>query len=244
MKKFTANTILITGGGSGIGYGLAKRFAANGNQVIICGRRQEQLEIAKRATPSLETIVANVATEKGRRDLADEVLKRFPNLNILVNNAGQQNRLPPLYKEQDNYRNEIAINLEAPSYLSMLLLPHLVQQADAAIINVTSGLAFTPASFIATYCATKAGLHSFTWGLRHQLKSTPVSVIEVIPPAVMTDLGGTGLHQHGVPLDEYCDHVMTSLEKGLVEFGYESSETRRTATRQQLDEFYKMLNKD
>jgi uncharacterized oxidoreductase len=243
--KLNGNTILITGGGSGIGLALAKRFAKAGSQVVICGRREEQLELAKKETPALHAVVGDISTESGRETLFKQVSQEFPELNVLINNAGIQNRPPPLIEQQDwrKHSLEIATNLEAPIHLSMLFLPHLLKKKDPSLINVTSGLAFAPISLMPTYCMTKAALHSFTLSLRHQLKATPVQVIELIPPAVNTDLGGVGLHTQGANLDEFADHCMARLAEGQLEFGFESSEKRRLAVKEAVDPFFNMMNK-
>lgn len=141
-----AKTILITGGGSGIGLAFAKRFTNRGHQVIICGRRETQLQQAQQEVPLLHYIIGDVETEEGRQALASSVVERFPDINVLVNNAGIQNRLPPLADQASGnfwqqHKTEIAINLEAPIHLSILLLPHLLSKPSAQIVNVTSGLA-------------------------------------------------------------------------------------------------------
>jgi uncharacterized oxidoreductase len=243
--KLSGNTILVTGGGSGIGLALAKRFANAGSRVIICGRRKEQLELANQECPELIARPADISTERGRELLLQELTAEFPELNVLVNNAGIQNRPPPLTQPQDwsSHRAELATNLEAPMHLSMLFIPHLLKQLEPAILNVTSGLAFAPISFMPTYCLTKAALHSFTLSLRHQLKATPIQVTEVIPPAVQTDLGGKGLHDMGANLDQFADHCMKHLAAGELEFGFESAETRRLAVKQATDPFFHMMNK-
>jgi uncharacterized oxidoreductase len=239
------NTILITGGGSGIGLALAKRFVKAGSQVVICGRREEQLQIAKKECPELNTLSSDLSTESGRKSLFEKVVREFPHLNVLINNAGIQNRLPPLTETQDwqRHKSEIATNIEAPMHLSMLFIPHLMKQKAPSIVNVTSGLAFAPISFMPTYCMTKAALHSFTLSLRHQLKATPIQVIEIIPPAVNTDLGGPGLHTQGANLDQFSDHCMVQLAEGQLEFGFESSEKRRLAVKEAIDPFFNMMNK-
>jgi uncharacterized oxidoreductase len=243
--NLSGNTVLVTGGASGIGLALAKRWVAAGSKVVLCGRRQEQLEKAKKECPSLSIIQCDLASEVDRNSLFSQIVHEFPQLNILVNNAGIQNRPPALTEPQkwDVYKQEIATNFEAPIHLSLLFIPHLVKQASAAIVNVSSGLAFSPLSFMPTYCATKAALHSFTLSLRHQLKATSIQVVEVIPPAVNTDLGGKGLHNDGVPLAQFADHVMMSMAKGELEFGFGFSENARVASREQLDTLFRSMNK-
>lgn len=142
------------------------------------------------------------------------------------------------------HKAEIATNFEAPMHLSMLLLPQLLTKTQSRIINVTSGLAFVPIASMATYCATKAAMHSFTLSLRQQLLSTSVGVIEIAPPAVNTDLGGSGLHTFGENLDEFADHVLAKLEESdeNVEFGFKMSERVRNASRAELDGAFKGMN--
>jgi uncharacterized oxidoreductase len=238
------NTVLITGGASGIGFALAKRFAAAGSEVIVCGRREERLQAAKKEVAGLHLLKCDLASPAEREALAAKVAREFPRLNVLVNNAGIQNRPPALKTPQswEPYRQEIAINLDAPIHLTMLLLPQLLTQKSGAVVNVSSGLAFAPLSLMPTYCATKAALHSFTLSLRYQLRESPVQVVEAIPPAVNTDLGGKGLHNQGVPLDEFADHAMACIERGDLEFGFGTSETRRLASRERLDEYFEKMN--
>jgi len=176
----TSHSILITGGASGIGFGLAKRLAARGNTVAICGRRLEQLKQAQQECPSLIIIQGDVSTETNRKALAEKIKSDFPEINVLINNAGIQNRLVPLTDPShgdalwSKHKEEIGINFEAPMHLAFLLLPLLSAKPRSQIINVTSGLSFVPIAMMATYCATKAALHSFTLSLRHQLASTSV----------------------------------------------------------------------
>ncbi|GAB3642443.1 SDR family oxidoreductase [Spirosoma arcticum] len=168
----------------------------------------------------------------------------FPQVNVLINNAGIQRRMP-LTSGSGNWSEsqaEIAINLEAPLHLSTLFIPHLQQKPKAAIINVTSGLAFVPGAFAPIYSATKAALHSFTMSLRHQLSGTSVAAIELVPPAVNTDLGGAGLHTFGVPVGDFADAMMKGLEAGALEIGYGTSEKYRTASRQEIDETFRQMN--
>ncbi|MDQ3292404.1 MAG: SDR family NAD(P)-dependent oxidoreductase, partial [Bacteroidota bacterium] len=192
--ELSGNTVLITGGASGIGLALAERFLQAGSKVIVCGRREDKLQEARQKHPELHTHVCDVGKESDRQDLFNWVAQSFPDVNVLLNNAGIQNRHPLVGSSQpwSFHQAEIAINLEAPIHLAMLFIPHLQQKPKSYIINVTSGLAFAPLAQAAIYSATKAALHSFTLSLRRQLRDTPVKVLEIVPPAVQTDLGGVG----------------------------------------------------
>jgi uncharacterized oxidoreductase len=244
----TNQTVLITGGASGIGLALAKRFHARGNTVIVCGRDVEKLNAAKSQMRGLITLRADVSNAEERTKLFATVTRDFPALSVLVNNAGIQNQPPPLLEAQDwaAHATEIAINLEAPIHLCMLALPHLANKPGAAIINVTSGLAFVPIARMPVYCATKAALHSFTQSLRHQAqnlaKPANVTVIELAPPAVNTDLGGKGLHDFGEPVDAYADDAFLALAAGTLEHGYKFSEAARLADRPGRDAIFARMN--
>ena len=216
------NTVLITGGSNGIGLALAERFLRWDNKVIICGRREEKLREAQERFPKLHIKRCDVAEDSQRIALYNQVVQEFPDMNVLLNNAGIQQRIH--LKEQKlvwkDYKLELAINLEAPIHLSQLFIPHLMQQSRPVIMNVSSGLAFMPPAWVPVYGATKAGLHSFTFGMRVQLADVGIKVIEIIPPAVNTDLGGAGQHTFGVPLDEFADEVWKGLENGDEEVGF------------------------
>lgn len=240
----TANTVLITGGASGIGWALAERFLQAGSQVLICGRRADKLQEAQQQYPQLQVRPCDVGQASDRVALLEWVRTEFPQVNVLINNAGIQRRVQ-LANGQEDWsltEPEIAINLEAPIHLSTLFIPHLRQQPKAAIINVTSGLAFVPGAFAPIYSATKAALHSFTMSLRHQLRNTAIEVIELVPPAVNTDLGGAGLHTFGVPVGDFADAMMTGIQAGALEIGYGTSEKNRTASRREIDEIFQQMN--
>jgi len=241
------NTILVTGGATGIGLALAERFFNLGNEVIICGRREDKLNAAKERFPKLHVKCCDVANEKERTELTAWVLQEFPDFNVLVNNAGIQQRVN--FKDNafdwHQLQQELAINLEAPIHLSKMFIPHLLATNNSCIINVSSGLAFLPPVMAPVYGATKAGLHSFTFCLRHQLDGTSVQVIEIVPPAVNTDLGGAGLHTSGVDLNEFADAVFVGLEKGDLEIGYGmslgllSADATRYELEQRAGQFWK-----
>jgi uncharacterized oxidoreductase len=239
--QLSGNTVLITGGSSGIGLSLMERFLKAGNQVIITGRRADALEDVKRRFPAVITQVSDSGSAADRVDLVATLTQRFPGLNVVINNAGIQRKVDLLQSEPwDDTRQEIAINLEGPIHMASLWLPHLLQQARPVLINVSSGLAFVPMAAAPVYSATKAALHSYTLSLRHQLRKTPVTVIEVIPPAVRSNLGGS--HDFGVPTDEYADSVMAQLGEGRVEVTYQFSEKSSQASRAEADEMFKRLN--
>ncbi|MCL6597877.1 MAG: SDR family NAD(P)-dependent oxidoreductase [Alicyclobacillus macrosporangiidus] len=235
--QVSGNTVLITGGASGIGLALAERFVKAGSTVIVCGRREGKLQEAKERLPGLHTRVCDVANEKERQALVEWVAEAFPNLNVLVNNAGIQQHihLASAHEAWSRYQQEIAINLEAPIHLTLLLLPHLLRQQQPAIVNISSGLAVTPAVWAPIYSATKAGLRSFTISLRMQTEGSGLQVIEVLPPAVNTDLGGPGLHTFGAPVDAFADSVFAQLEEGRIEIGYGGTEERLNATKAEIE---------
>ena len=219
--KLLDNTVLITGGAVGIGFALAQRFIKAGSKVIVCGRREEKLKEAQQKLPQLEVRRCDVSVESERQSLFDWIKTDFPRLNILVNNAGIQQRLNLLESnaEWSYYHKEIQVNLEAPIHLAMLFIPHLAEKDNATIINISSGLAFAPGAFAPIYSATKAALHSFSMSLRQQVAKRNINVIEVAPPAVNTDLGGAGLHTFGVPLGEFADAVFEGFGNGDLEIG-------------------------
>lgn len=242
--RLDANTILITGGASGIGLAFAERFLRAGSRVIICGRRADKLQEVRTTHPGLHTRVCDVGEEAQRRELFQWVTREFPGVNVLVNNAGIQRRDFHFYHPEpwERTRQELAINLDAPIHLTQLFLPHLVRQQAPVIMNVTSGLAFVPIAAVPLYCATKAALRSVTLSLRHQLASAGVQVIEIIPPAVNTDLGGPGLHTFGVPLAEFADAVFARLPHGDLEIAYGFAAQASHASRQELEAMFQRLN--
>jgi len=212
--KLTGNTILITGGGSGIGRGLAEELHKPGNQVVIARRRQSVLDATTAANPGMQSIQLDVENTTDLKAFAAEVTSRFPALNVLINNAGimRGENLLDQQPDLDDAEAIVAINLLGPIRLTAALLPHLKKQASAAIVNVSSGLAFVPLAFTPTYCATKAAIHSYTQSLRYQLKSTPIEVFELAPPYVQTDLMDGADDPRAMPLDKFIAEVMQILK--------------------------------
>jgi len=215
--------------------------------VIVCGRREDKLREAKDKRREITIRVGDIETVSGRRSLFNWAVAEFPQLNVLVNNAGIQRRGVRLADtvsdaEWERTRQEIAINFEAPVHLSRLFVPHLLKQKRAAIVNVTSALGFAPMAIAPIYSATKAALHSFTLSLRHQLAETPIQVVEIIPPAVNTDLGGTGVHTFGVPVDEFADAIMDRIAGGDLEAAYGFAQQASRASRGELDQMVARMN--
>jgi uncharacterized oxidoreductase len=215
--KTTNNTILITGGGSGIGRGLAEAFHKLGNQVIIAGRGKKTLDETIAANPGMKSVTLDVSDPKSIQSFAEKVTtKDYPSLNVLINMAGMMQPENLLEEPFDLSTAEktITTNLLGPVRLTAALLPSLRTQPRATIMNVSSGLAFVPLAMTPTYCATKAAIHSYTQSLRYQLKSTKVEVVELIPPYVQTTLMGDQMAEDpkAMPLKEFIDEVMSILQ--------------------------------
>lgn len=238
--KTSNNKILITGGATGIGLGLTERFVREQNTVIICGRRENALSDVKNQFPSVITKVCDLSNEAGRIALFEWVAAHHPDLNVLINNAGIQNWMN--ISDTDFYQKasqEININVLAPIHLTTLFTQ---LKALDTIINVTSGLAFVQLSKVPVYCATKAFLHSFTLSLRHMLKSRAIEVIEMIPPALNTDLGGKGLHDGQPPVSDFIDAVFQQLNEGKTELTFGFSEVMAKATPDVISATYQRMN--
>ena len=213
--KMTDNTILITGGGSGIGRAMAEAFHRLGNQVIITGRGQKALDETTAANPGTKSVTLDVSDPKSIQSFAGKVTKDYPSLNVLINNAGIMQPENLLKKPDASVAEAIVTtNLLGPIRLTAALLPPLRKQPRATIMTVSSGLAFVPLAMTPTYCATKAAIHSYTQSLRYQLKSTKVEVIELIPPYVQTTLMGDQQAEdpRAMPLKEFIDEVMDILQ--------------------------------
>src|SRR5271168_645347 len=211
--QLTGNTVLVTGGGTGIGRGLAEAFHRLGNSVIIAGRRHETLEAVAEANPGIKFLSLDQGDSADIRRFAIEMSDKYPELNVLVNNAGIQRVEDLTTGNPGTAEQTLAVNLLGPIRLTSALLHLLLGRPRAAILNVTSGLAFMPSALTPTYCASKAALHSYTQSLRFQLRDTSVQVIEIIPPQVQTVLQGErGFDPKAMPLDEYITETMTLLQ--------------------------------
>ena len=213
FMKLSGNTILITGGGSGIGRGLAEALHALGNQVIIAGRRQQILDETTAANPGMKSLTLDMEDPAAIKAFAEKVVTEFPTLNVLFNNAGIMRPEKFLAQNLADAEAIVTTNLLGPIRLTAALLPHLATQAHATIVNVTSGLAFLPLALTPTYNATKAALHSYTLSLRYQLKATGVEVLELIPPYVQTDLMGGAEDPRAMPLGKFIAEVMEIMKQ-------------------------------
>lgn len=234
------NKILITGGASGIGLGLTERFIKENNTVIICGRRAELLQEVSNKYPTVITKVCDLTNEDAREDLYKWIAANHSNVNVLINNAGIQQWMnvtdTDFFKKA---KQEIVTNIEAPLHLTSLFvqLPSLT-----TVINVTSGLSFVPLTKVPVYSATKAFFHSFTISLRQLLKAKNIEVIEIIPPALNTDLGGKGLHDEAPPISAFVESIFEQLRENKQQLTFGFSAMMLNATPLELDNTFKKMN--
>ena len=238
--KISNNKILITGGGSGIGLGLTERFIKENNTVIVCGRRESILKELSVKYPSVITRRCDLSNAVEREDLFRWISETHSDLNVLVNNAGIQQWMS--ITDSDFFKRaqeEIAINIEAPVHLTSLFID---LKSLNTIINITSGLSFVPMTRMPVYSASKAFFHSFTLSLRHLLKSKNIEVIEVIPPALNTDLGGKGLHNTASPVSEFIEAVFLQLRQGKSELAYGFSEAMTKSGPEDLQKAFNRMN--
>jgi uncharacterized oxidoreductase len=238
--KLTNNKILITGGASGIGLGLAERFIQENNTVIICGRREALLKEVVKNNPSVITKVCDLSLEEERIELYKWVVENHSDLNVLVNNAGIQNWMNIF--DNDFYQKsltEIQTNVLAPVHLTTLFTN---LASLNTIINVTSGLSFLPFAKVPVYSATKAFFHSFTVTLRNMLKEKNIEVIEMIPPALNTDLGGKGLHDGQPPVSAFIESVFNQMKEGKTELTFGFSEIMANANPEMIRDTFNKMN--
>jgi uncharacterized oxidoreductase len=220
--KMSKNTVLITGGTSGIGHALAALFLKRGNTVLITGRKEENLAIARQSLPGVHTYRSDVSDPAAIRQLYADVAHAFPDINILINNAGigLKRNLNDTTVPLEDLNREIETNLTGPIQMIQQFLPLLKCQQTAAIVNVSSGLAFVPLAVKPIYCATKSAMHSYTQSLRVQLKNSSVKVIELAPPAVKTNFnkGQEELNSSSaMDVNKFAQESMRGLEKGRQE---------------------------
>jgi uncharacterized oxidoreductase len=246
--KTTGNTILITGGGSGIGRGLAEAFHKLGNKVIIAGRRKDVLDQTTSANPGMSSISLDIDDPAAILAFAKKVVAEHPALNVLINNSGIM-RLEDLVNHPEDLsvpEATITTNLLGPIRLTSALLPHLTKQSHAAIMNVTSGLAFAPLAFAPVYSATKAALHIWTEGLRYQLGRTGTQVIELVPPYVQTELTGSrqASDPTAMPLNDFIAESIQILQSqpGVAEVIVENVKPQRFAAEGGIEGYNALVN--
>ena len=220
--KLTDNTIFITGGGTGIGRGLAEALHKLGNKVIISGRRKEHLDATTKANPGMESVELDISDPANIAAVAKKLIADYPALNVLINNAGIMLIDDAAGKIDDQLlTSTITTNLLGPIRLTSALIDHLKKQAKATVIYNTSALAFVPLALTAVYSSTKAALHSYVLSQRYKLKDTSVSVLEIAPPWVQTDLLNSNEEPRAMPLKEFIEETMkvlgTDAEEILVE---------------------------
>lgn len=238
--NLTNNKILITGGATGIGLGLTERFIQENNTVIICGRRESILKEVQQKFPAVIVKVCDLSIEKEREELFNWVSEKHNDLNVLVNNAGIQNWMD--ITDEDFFKKanvEIETNISAPVHLASLFTQ---LKSLKTIINVTSGLAFIPLSKVPVYCATKAFMRSFTLSLRHSLLSKEIEVIEMIPPALNTDLGGIGIHDAYPPVSDFVESVFQQMKDGKTELTFGTSADRANSNNETILDYFKKMN--
>jgi uncharacterized oxidoreductase len=234
------NKILITGGASGIGLGLTERFLQENNTVIICGRRESVLNEVKAKFPSVITKVCDLSLEEERVALYKWIQENHADLNVLINNAGIQKWVSVTDADfYESMKAELATNIEAPLHLTSLFIE---LKSLTTVMNVTSGLAFSPFAKVPVYSATKAFFRSFTISLRHLLKAKNIEVIEIIPPALNTDLGGVGLHDAHPSVSDFIVSIFEQLKEGRTELTFETSETRLNASVPELKASFNALH--
>lgn len=232
--RMSGRTIFITGGTSGIGRGLAEAFHARGNQVLITGRRSKRLQEICAERPGIHWFALDVTSAASVRDVARRAVEEFPAIDCVINNAGvltRPNFAPGGVVDECAITREVGTNLLGPIRVAQAFLPHLVTRPGATLVNVSSALAFVPFACFPIYCATKAALHSWTLSLRHQLRGTSVTVIELVPPYVATELGGADKPAAGadaMPLDDFVSEAMRGLETDADEIAI--AEARRFVT--------------
>ncbi len=238
--QLSNNKILITGGATGIGLGLTERFLQDGNTVIICGRREAALKEVADKHANIITRVCDLSAEAGRIELYEWIAANHPDLNVLINNAGIQQWMDVSDANfYERAKEEIATNVEAPIHLTSLFIN---LTSLKTVINVTSGLSFAPLTKVPVYSATKAFFHSFTLSLRHLLKAKNIEVIEMIPPALNTDLGGKGLHNAAPPVSVFIEAVFNQLKEGKTELTFGFSEAMANASQADLKNAFGRMN--
>ncbi|HEY3420481.1 MAG TPA: SDR family NAD(P)-dependent oxidoreductase [Methanomassiliicoccales archaeon] len=253
--NITGNTVLITGGATGIGLALAGAFIIAGNEVIVCSRTEENLRKAREKLPELHIHRCDLSRPDGCEALRDWVVSRYPEVNILVNNAGIQRMIDfrkgatdLLSHRASDGMDEIDVNLKAYVYLTAFLVPDLMKKPKAAVVNISSGLGFIPLAITPVYSATKAAVHSFSVSLRHQLRNTSVKVFEIIPPIVDTDLdqgqrNARGQTNRGIPPSEVAKATLQAFGSDVYELAIGMAQGLKASSKSNFEEYFNNMNR-
>ena len=253
--RISGNTIVITGGATGIGLALTEALIREGNEVIVCSRNESNLKKAAETVGGLHTRRRDLSSPEGCASLHEWVLESFPEVNVLVNNAGIQRMIDFRRGPEDLLRHraedgmdEIDVNLKGYIYLAAHFVPDLMKKRESAVINVSSGLGFVPMVATPVYSATKAAVHSFSVSLRHQLKNTSVKVFEIIPPIVDTDLDkgerkARGQAYRGIPPAEVARESLEALEADIYEIPIGMAQGLKNATADNFEELFTNMNR-
>jgi uncharacterized oxidoreductase len=216
--KLTGNTIFITGGGSGIGRGLAEALHKRGNKVIISGRRKQNLQETLDANPGMDSVVLDVNDPQQVKQTVNDIITKYPSLNVVINNAGIM--LPDVAEgevDEELLVSTVSTNLLAPIRITSAFVDHLKKQPVATVAYVSSVVAFVPLAITAVYSATKAAIHSYAMSQRYKLRNSSVEVLEIAPPWVRTDLMNSREEERAMPLDDFIAQTMTALETSTTE---------------------------
>jgi len=240
------SSILITGGATGIGFALAKQLVKLGHEVIVCAKDQAKLKQVQKEVPQLVTFVGDVSSDEGRVAMAEKVAAEYPQLNVIINNAGILADVPPLIEMDPKMFSmlleEQQVDYIAPVHLSILLSDVLMQKKHAMIANITSLTAFVPDARHANYSSANAGTHSITMSMRLQLRGTPISVVEIIPPLVETDMLPEDVKGHGLDVDEFAKSAVTQMIAGAQEVYYGTKDIVRFGSKTELDKKFSEVN--
>jgi uncharacterized oxidoreductase len=226
--NLSGNTILITGGGSGIGRGLAEALHRRGNKVVVAGRRRGHLDAVVAANPGMEAVELDITDPASIRRVAAKLVADHPDLNVLINNAGiMQPDAAGGQIDDDLMVATIITNLMGPIRMTSALIEHLKSQPNAVVAYTSSVLGFTPMAATAVYSSTKAALHSYILSQRFLLRDTKVRVLEIAPPWVRTDLMNSREAEQAMPLDQFIDETIAVLGTNADEILIEAARPMR-----------------
>jgi uncharacterized oxidoreductase len=243
IMELTGNTILVTGGGSGIGRGLAEAFHKLGNKVIVAGRRKATMAHVVQANPGVDSVELDVTNPESIATVSKELIAKYPKLNVLVNNAGIM-LLDDVSKPIDDsvLTSQFETNFFGTVRMTSAFIEHLKAQEFATVLNVSSVRGFVPMAFAALYSATKAGIHAYSMGLRYMLNGTSIEVQEIVPPWVQTDLLNSGEEPRAMPLQPFIEQTIEALATRNSEILVEIAKPYRANPGVDEDAFFHQVN--